>query len=163
MRTDFPFFRSFEARGKRCAGDVRVLTSVAESGACVAAKDVSMAGLVGSLAMLLEWGGHGATVDLDALPTPDGVSLAAWLTCFPSFAFLLCVPAGREEDCAAPFRDRGLAASVIGEIDDSGAVSLSLGDRTETVMTVSDSPVTRLDRTSPGPSPAVLRTTEGAR
>ncbi|MET7766261.1 AIR synthase related protein [Streptomyces sp. NPDC005393] len=162
MRTDFPFFRSFEARGKRCAGDVRVLASVAESGACVAAKDVSMAGLVGSLAMLLEWGGHGATVDLDALPTPEGVSLSAWLTCFPSFAFLLCVPAGREEDCAAPFRDRGLVASVIGEIDDSGTVSLRLGDQTETVMAVTDSPVTRLDRTSPDLSPDAPQTTGGA-
>ena len=61
MRTDFPFFRSFEERGARLAGDVRVLAEVARSGACVAAKDVSMAGLVGSLAMLLEWGRLGVT------------------------------------------------------------------------------------------------------
>ena len=59
MRTDFPFFRSFDERGSRLAGDVRVLAAVASSGACVAAKDVSMAGLVGSLAMLLEWAGWG--------------------------------------------------------------------------------------------------------
>ena len=72
MRTDFPFFRSFDERGDRMAGDVRVLPALAASGACVAAKDVSMAGLVGSLAMLLEWSRLGVTLDLDALPRPAG-------------------------------------------------------------------------------------------
>ena len=54
MRPDFPFFPSFDERGDRLAGDVRLLAELAASRACVAAKDVSMAGLVGSLAMLLE-------------------------------------------------------------------------------------------------------------
>ena len=70
MRADFPFFRSFDERGDALAGDVRLLAAVAATGACVAAKDVSMAGLVGSLAMLLEWSRLGVTVDLDAVPRP---------------------------------------------------------------------------------------------
>jgi selenophosphate synthetase-related protein len=61
MRADFPFFRSFDARITQLADDVRVLASVASSGACVAAKDISMAGLIGSLAMLLEWSRLGVT------------------------------------------------------------------------------------------------------
>jgi selenophosphate synthetase-related protein len=68
MRADFPFFRSFDERSTQLACDVRVLASVASSGACVAAKDISMAGLVGSLAMLLEWSRLGVTVDLEQLP-----------------------------------------------------------------------------------------------
>ena len=94
MREDFPFFRSFEVRAEKVAGDVRVLAEVADSGACVAAKDISMAGLVGSLAMLLEHGRFGVTVDLDRLPRPVDVPLERWLGCFPSFGFLLCVPPG---------------------------------------------------------------------
>src|ERR1700730_15236852 len=54
MRRDFPFFRSFEERGRRLGEDVRVLAQIAAEGSCVAAKDVSMAGLSGSLVMLLE-------------------------------------------------------------------------------------------------------------
>jgi selenophosphate synthetase-related protein len=46
MRTDFPFFRGFDRRGERAAGDIRVLAEIAENGTCVAAKDVSMAGLI---------------------------------------------------------------------------------------------------------------------
>src|SRR5215475_13004531 len=85
MRADFPFFASFDERGDRLAGDVRLLAEGASAGWVVAAKDVSMAGLVGSLAMLLECNRLGATVDLGAVPVPAGVTLREWLLCFPCF------------------------------------------------------------------------------
>ena len=88
MRTDFPFFRSFAERADHMAGDVRVLASVAASGACVAAKDVSMAGLVGSLAMLLEWSRLGVTLDLDRLPRPVGVPMRRVVDLFPGIRIL---------------------------------------------------------------------------
>jgi selenophosphate synthetase-related protein len=146
MRTDFPFFRSFDVRREKVAGDVGVLAEVADDGSCVAAKDVSMAGLVGSLAMLLEHGRYGVTVDLDRLPRPAGVPLGWWLTCFPSFGFLLCVPPGREADCVRPFRQRGLEAAVVGEIDGSGQVALRRGPDRATVIDLSTSTVTGLQR-----------------
>jgi selenophosphate synthetase-related protein len=144
MRTDFPFFRSFDVRREKVAGDVGVLAEIADDGSCVAAKDVSMAGLVGSLAMLLEHGRYGVTVDLDRLPRPAGVPLGWWLTCFPSFGFLLCVPPGREADCVRPFRQRGLEAAVVGEIDGSGQVALRRGPDLATVIDLSTSTVTGL-------------------
>jgi uncharacterized protein len=153
MRPDFPFFPAFEERGSRCAGDVRLFAALAESGACVAAKDISMAGLVGSLAMLLECGRHGVTLDVDAVPVPPGIGLPAWLTCFPSFGFLLCAPAGREADCAQPFTDRGLHAAVIGRIDDSGRLALRLGGVCATVLDLTIDDVTRLSRPQSRPAP----------
>src|SRR5580693_7084030 len=51
----------------------RPLAAGASHGWVAAAKDVSMAGLVGSLAMLLECNRLGVTLDLDALPVPAGV------------------------------------------------------------------------------------------
>jgi hypothetical protein len=53
-----------------------------------AAKDVSMAGLAGTLGMLAEAGGCGAVLDVAAVPRPDGAALGDWLTCFPGFAIL---------------------------------------------------------------------------
>lgn len=147
MRADFPFFPAFEQRGNRCAGDVRLLADLAASGACVAAKDISMAGLVGSLAMLLEWGEFGTTVDLDVLPAPPDVAMSRWLTCFPSFGFVLCVPPGREQECAAACHDRGLHAATIGRIDTSGELRLRLGSASATVRHAGDRPVTGLGRT----------------
>ena len=146
MRADFPFFRSFDERGAQLADDVRVLASVASSGACVAAKDISMAGLVGSLAMLLEWSRLGVTVDLEQLPRPPGVALQDWLTCFPAYGFLLCVPQGREADCLAPFHARGLDATVVGMIDKSGLLALRSGEVEVTVLDLSSDRVTGLAR-----------------
>jgi hypothetical protein len=146
MRPDFPFFPAFEQRGERCAGDLRVLAEVADSGACVAAKDISMAGLVGSLAMMLECGPHGVTLDLDEVPRPDGVDWSAWLTCFPSFGFLLAAPPDRAGECAAAFHRRGLAAAEVGRIDDTGRLDLRLAGHTATVLDLTTTPVTGLAR-----------------
>ena len=146
MRGDFPFFPSFDERGDLLAGDVRLLADLADSGAAVSCKDVSMAGLVGSLAMLLEAGRLGVAVDLDALPVPPGVGLSAWLGCFPCFAFLLTCPADRLQDCLAGFRDRGLTAEALGVLDDTGKVRLVRGDRQALVFDLSVEGVTNLRR-----------------
>jgi selenophosphate synthetase-related protein len=105
-----------------------------------------MAGLVGSLAMLLEWSRLGVTLDLTALPRPENVQLSDWLTCFPAFGFLLCAPEGRGAECVAAFRDNGLDAAVVGCIDDSGVVSLRSGECRATVLDLSVTPVTGLRR-----------------
>jgi uncharacterized protein len=144
MRADFPFFTSLEERGDRLAGDILTLAATAEAGEAVAAKDVSMAGLVGSLAMLLESRGAGATVDLDALPRPARVDLGQWLVCFPAFAFLLCVPPERVEACAARFHARGLACARIATLDDTGLVRLRGGAEVATVLDLTKEPVTGL-------------------
>jgi len=155
MRADFPFFPSFDERGDRLAGDVRLLAEGASAGWVAAAKDVSMAGLVGSLAMLLECNQLGAALDLDALPVPAGVTLRDWLLCFPCFAFLLCVPAGAEGECLRAFAGRSLAASVVGALDDTGELRLHAGGRSGVAFDLSRESVTGLAvPAAAGPAPA---------
>ena len=144
MREDFLFFPSFDQRGDRLAGDVRLLADLATAGTAVAAKDVSMAGLVGSLAMLLEPGRLGVTVDLEVLPVPDGVPLADWLGCFPCFAFLLTCPAERVQECLEAFRSRDLTAAALGVLDETGQVRLRRGDEVVTVFDLAHEGVTNL-------------------
>jgi selenophosphate synthetase-related protein len=59
-----------------------------------AAKDVSMAGIAGTLGMLAEAGGCGALLDVARVPRPAGATMGDWLTCFPGFAMLTADPAG---------------------------------------------------------------------
>ena len=111
-----------------------------------AAKDVSMAGLVGSLAMLLECNRLGVRLDLDALPVPAGVTVERWVTCFPCLCFLLCVPPGREEDCLHAFGLRGLTAAIVGTLDDTGLLQIGSAGEAVTVFDLSRESVTNLTR-----------------
>jgi selenophosphate synthetase-related protein len=153
MRADFPFFPSFDERGGQLAGDVRLLAQGACAGWVAAAKDVSMAGLVGSLAMLLECNRLGAMLDLDAVPVPAGVTLREWLLCFPCFAFLLCVPGGAEGACLRAFAGRGLAAAVAGALDDTGELRLHAGGRSGVAFDLNRESVTGLAVPAASPAP----------
>ena len=144
MREDFPFFPSFDERGEHLAGDVRLLAEAAAAGWVAAAKDVSMAGLVGSLAMLLECNRLGVTLDLDALPVPAGVPVREWVICFPCFAFLLCVPPGSAGECLRAFAGRGLAAAVVGTLDATGQVRVRQDGQTAVAFDLTKESVTNL-------------------
>jgi uncharacterized protein len=144
MRSDFLFFPSFDERGARLAGDVRLLADLADAGIALAAKDVSMAGLVGSLAMLLEPRRLGVSLNLDLLPVPLGVPLSDWLACFPCYAFLLTCPQSQVSVCLDAFAERDLSAAALGVIDDTGVVRLHRGNETVDVFDLSRKGVTNL-------------------
>jgi uncharacterized protein len=149
MRSDFPFFRSFAERGVELGGDVRLLAELAADGACVAAKDVSMAGLFGSLAMLLEPSGCGVTISLPAIPCPAGVDLDRWLISFPCFAFLVCTTAEREPDCRAAAKRRGLTYASLGVLDDTGRIAIGADGAVRTVVDLARQEITGLRPPSP--------------
>ncbi|MTV25495.1 AIR synthase [Nitriliruptoraceae bacterium ZYF776] len=76
----------------RSPAQLRACLEVVPRTAPGAAKDVSMAGLVGTLGMLAEASGTGAELDVARVPVPDGARLADWCTSFPGFAVLTTGP-----------------------------------------------------------------------
>lgn len=143
VRADFPFLASLDARGTRLAGDVALLPALAEDGVCAAAKDISMGGLLGSLAMLLEPTGAGASLDLARVPRPDGVPLERWVTVFPTYGFVLCVPPHRVADCLRAFDERGLACAEAGVVDATGTLRVGLDGQEEVLADVARDGLTR--------------------
>ncbi|GJE38154.1 sll0787 family AIR synthase-like protein [Methylobacterium persicinum] len=120
FREPHPYWdASTGAPGGRLRGDLALLPGLAEDGLCHAAKDISMAGIVGTALMLLECSGVGGLIDLDAIPRPDHVPLARWLTAFPSFGYLLSLRPDRTPAVLARFAERGIAAARIGGLDAS--------------------------------------------
>jgi AIR synthase-related protein len=88
-----------------------------------AAKDVSMAGVVGTLGMLAEASGTGAVLDVAAVPRPASATSGDWLTCFPGFGLLTADLAG------APMPDAGPAVSAeCGELVPGQGVGLRWPD-----------------------------------
>lgn len=150
MRADFPYFSSLGERGERIGDDVRVLAGLAEDGICAAARDVSMAGILGSLAMLLEPTASGATVELDALPRPDGIPLERWVMAFPAYGFLLCADPANVEECRARFTSRGLVCEVIAGVDGGGELRVRGGGEERLLLDLRREPVTGLRLGDPG-------------
>jgi len=141
-----PFFSSLRDRAvDKLRDDGEALVEVAESGAAHAARDVSMPGLAGSLLQLLEIAGCGATLELERIPRPAGVSIERWLETFPSFGFLLIAPPGGAAEASKPFSARGLACAACGRLDDSGVLRLDGAGETTTLWDLNDEPLTHLD------------------
>jgi AIR synthase-related protein len=124
-----PFWNaSTEAPAERLRGDLALLPALAEDGLCDAAKDISMAGAVGTALMLLEASRVGAVIDVEAVPRPDGVPLARWLQAFPSYGFVLSVRSQHEAAVLARFASRGLAAARVGRVEAGSELWLERGD-----------------------------------
>lgn len=102
-----------------------VLPELAEAGLVAAGKDVSMAGLCGTLLMMLEQSSAGAELDLGRIPAPSGVDPLRWLTAFPSYGFLLAAAPQDAASVCARFDAVGVACAPVGRIDDSKVLSLT--------------------------------------
>jgi selenophosphate synthetase-related protein len=151
MRADFPFFTSIERQGPRLARDVRLLAEVASSGLAVAAKDVSMAGPLGSLAMLLEFTRCGAEIDLERLAFPPDTDPLRWLISFPTYAFWLLAESTTVEACTALFGANGLVCTAVGTVDATGQLIVSHRDERRTLLDLARESVTGLwDDRRPG-------------
>ena len=115
---------STSAPAERLRADLELLPELAEAGLCDAAKDISMAGAVGTALMLLECSKVGAVIYLDAIPRPPEVPLLRWLQSFPSYGFVLSVRPELAAAVTARFRARGLACQEVGEVTASPQVLL---------------------------------------
>jgi AIR synthase-related protein len=125
-RENFPFWNATEERSSESLrGDLALLGRLAQEVAVHACKDVSNAGIAGTLLMMLEASGVGASLELERLPRPPDVALQTWLTTFPSYGFLLSVPP--EGACAvqSSLRSRGLACERVGALDESTELRLT--------------------------------------
>lgn len=120
-----PFWdASTQAPAERLRGDIALLPELAEAGLCRAAKDISMAGALGTALMLLECSRAGAVIDVNAIPAPIDVAPLRWLTSFPSFGYLLAVAPAALAAVRARFAARDIACAPIGRIDGSRKVLL---------------------------------------
>lgn len=144
MRDDFPFFTSIDNQANRFASDIRTLAEVSAEGLAVAAKDVSMAGPLGSLAMLLEFTKLGATIDLEVLPTPPDVDFLKWLICFPSFCFWLTAEPETVDACISLFEAKGLTCTAVGTVSHNSSLTLTAHARSAELLDLANESVTGL-------------------
>lgn len=128
--------RQWDSTSMRGGAELRAMTGLVAGMAPQAAKDVSMAGIVGTLGMLAEASGTGAELDVAAVPRPADASMGSWLTCFPGYAMLT---AGARQSVPTP---HGVQTAACGSLTATAGVRLRWPDGAAT--TVLASPVTGL-------------------
>jgi AIR synthase-related protein len=102
--------------GSEAIKQLEAISETAEDGTADTAKDVSMAGLIGSILMLLESSGKGAVINLDNIPRPFEVPLNEWLLTFPSFGFILSLRPEKTPVVKDKFHEIDLACEIIGKV-----------------------------------------------
>jgi uncharacterized protein len=121
---------------------LEVLPHLAEQELVHACKDISNGGLLGTAAIMMENSGRGAEIDLAAIPLPGGVDLASWLTAFMSYGFVLAAGPAETPRVLEMFRERDLAAEVIGQVTAEPVVSLGAGGQREELFDFSKTAIT---------------------
>jgi AIR synthase-related protein len=123
-----PYWKAFENHSpQRLRDKLEVIPRLAEAGLLQAAKDISNAGILGTLLMLLEPTKCGALIDLSALPRPDA-PLKRWLQVFPSYGFLMTLERKDLATVEAAFAFEGIHCACIGEIDSSTRLQVRQGN-----------------------------------
>jgi uncharacterized protein len=122
-----------DAPAVRLRGDLEVLPAIAEAGLACAAKDISQGGIVGTAMMLAECSNVAATIDVTAVPRPDGIALERWLQTFPSYGYILAVAPAKVDAVIGRFAARGIAAAEVGTIARGSRVAVTDGRATETI------------------------------
>ena len=139
----YPFWNcSTTASAETLRSGLALLPTLAQSGDCIAAKDVSNAGLLGTLLMLLECSGLGATVALERVPQPPGIALERWLTSFPSFGYILAVKPEASARVRRHFQLSGIACETIGSCAAGSRLTVTHADERESFWDFATSPFT---------------------
>ncbi|BBZ27100.1 AIR synthase [Mycolicibacterium madagascariense] len=132
--------RQWDSSSARSADELAQLATLVARMAPRAAKDVSMAGVVGTAGMLAEASGTGAELDVARIPRPADAAMGAWLSCFPGYAMLTADRVG----AVAPPAPPGVTTAACGLLSAEPGVRLRWPDGVATTAVSAD--VTGLGR-----------------
>jgi len=113
---------------------LEALPMIAENGWALACKDVSNAGLLGTLSIMMENSGRGAEINLDAIPCPSELDLSDWMVSFQSFGFVLSVRPENSLRVVDLFQERRITAAVVGNVTEGRTVTVRSGSEFETLF-----------------------------
>lgn len=107
-----------------------VLPQLARTGLCRTAKDVSNGGILGTIGLMLEASGMGASVCIDAIVRPPEFPLRDWLRAFLSYGFVLSVDTECTPQVMERFQQQSISTAIIGRVTESTVFEVSLGGET---------------------------------
>lgn len=144
--------QQWDSTSHRTSADLRHLAGTVARTRPHAAKDVSMAGLVGTVGMMAEASGVAADITVADIPRPTSAVTGQWLSCFPGFAMVTADEPGRAVAEPGPAASHACGTFSARTSPDRPLVTLRWPDgETTTAIT---STVTGLAPTTPGQDPS---------
>ena len=125
---------------------LETLPLIAEHEWACTCKDVSNAGLLGTLSIMMENSGTGALIDLDAIPCPAPLELSQWLLSFQSFGFILSAQPEFSAHIIGMFKERGIDAAVVGKVLDGHTVTVTDGSESQKLFDFERDQITGITR-----------------
>lgn len=120
-----------------------LLNEIATEHLVSACKDVSMAGLVGTVGMMMEYSEVGGALDLDSVDRgrPQQLSLEDWLRMYVSLGFLVAVPPDNLERLNHTARAHRMTAVQVGVTDHLRSLRLRMSGEERVMFDFSHGPV----------------------
>ncbi|MHA2140874.1 MAG: AIR synthase related protein [Candidatus Thorarchaeota archaeon] len=120
-----------------------VMNELAGEHLLTASKDISVAGMIGTAGMMLEYSGRGGMIDLDAVDAsrPQTIDLNDWIRMYISLGFLVASPSARVDHIIEIAKAHDMTAVKIGLVDDSTSLRLRLASEEAIMFDYSKGPV----------------------
>jgi len=113
---------------------IRVMNELARKHLVTSGRDISNPGTLGTLGMLLEASGVGATIKLNQIPRNNNVSWEDWLRLYPGSGFVLTVTEEKAPECIEILQKVEITSKVVGNIIEEKKLYLTDDNRKEIVF-----------------------------
>ncbi len=113
---------------------IKVMNKIAKKHLVTAGRDISNPGTLGTLGMLLEASGVGATVKVDKIPKAWDVGWDHWLKIYPGSGFVLTAEDGNVSECIDVLKDVNITAMAVGEIIKDKRLYITYDNQKEVVF-----------------------------
>jgi selenophosphate synthetase-related protein len=121
---------------------LEALTTIAEKELANCCKDISNAGLLGTISIMMENSAKGAVINISKIPVPTGIDFIQWNHCFQGYGFVLGVDPEFTNEVVSIFEDRNVTASVVGKVSNERKVIITDGFLKETLFDFSFEKIT---------------------
>jgi len=110
---------------------ISVMNRIARKHLVTSGRDISNPGTLGTLGMLLEASGVGASIELGKIPRNESVEWDDWLKLYPGAGFILTADERNVDECIDILEEVNITSKVAGEIIEDKKLYLSYQDQKE--------------------------------
>lgn len=132
---------TYEKDAKLVQDQIKIMQKIAEEHLPSAGKDISNPGTLGTLEMLLESSGVGASVELEKIPRNENVDWDMWLRAYPGAAFVMTASEENAQAIIDALSPYSFEVAVIGEVIEEKKLYLSSGDEKLVLFDQNSNPV----------------------